>query len=274
MARGTPQLAHDLARSAIGAVNIGLPLLYTMETWWLAWRLPAWLLLAFAIGGLLAIAAVTIAVGIDPREEGRVTPLRRLPRAFVELLFTSFVTAYAVLLLFGIVEWGDSLQDVARLGLVQVVPLGLGAAIANALLKGTDDEEDGPPPFAKEMATFALGAALFSMNIAPTEEMELMAAHAGWWRLLLVAAVSVVATYLVLYHFEFKGRSGRLAGMGAKHLQWGETLAGYAIALAVAAGLLFGYGHFLDATWEEAVQKTVVLSMSAAFGGAAARVVI
>jgi hypothetical protein len=43
----------------------------------------------------------------------------------------SVLTAYAVLLLFGIVEVGDPPFLVARLGLLLVVPLGFGAALAN-----------------------------------------------------------------------------------------------------------------------------------------------
>lgn len=268
------EVVQNAARSAIGAINFGMPLLYTMETWWLAWRLPTWLILVFALFGLAAIAVAGDLIGISEREQDRPTPLRRFVTQFVELLLTSLVVSYAVLFLFGIVDRGDSFQEVTRLGLMQVVPLGLGASIANALFRErAGGASQSPPSFRKEMATFALGAALFAFNVAPTEEMELMAAHAGWWRLLLVAVVSLVVTYLVLYELEFRGRAGRVMGM-TPTLRWGETFSGYAIALAVSAALLFGYGHFLGVPLEEGVQQTIALSMVAAFGGAAARVVI
>lgn len=271
---GAGDVMQNFARSAIGAINFGMPLLYTMETWWLAWRLPTWVILAFAVVGIAAIAVTGDLIGIDVRERERPTPWRRFATQFAELLLTSLVASYAVLLLFGIVERDDSFQDIVRLGLLQVVPLGLGASIANALFREREGSaSQAPPTFRKEMATFALGAALFAFNVAPTEEMELMAAHAGWWHLLLVAAVSLVVTHLVLYELEFRGRAGRLAGM-TPTLRWGETFGGYAIALAVSAALLFGYGHFLGVSLEEAIQLTIVLSMVAAFGGAAARVVI
>ena len=276
MRRKARQFGQDFARSTIGALNLGMPLLYTMETWWLAWRLPIWVLGAFAFGGLAVIALATNFVGFEGSRPGRDKSWGRLAQDFVTLMLSTFVAAYAVLLLFGIVELGDPAQDVVRHGLIQVVPLGLGAAIANVVFQSVDKEKEQgeTPSFGKEAATFGLGAAFFAFSVAPTEEMELMAAHAGWWRLVLVAAGTLVFTYLVLYVIEFRGRAGRLAGMQSRWLQWGETLVGYAIALAVSVFLLFGYGHLLDVTPPEMVQKTVVLSMIASFGGAAARVVV
>lgn len=273
MPRRARSVLEDLARSTIGALNLGMPLLYTMETWWLAWRLPLWILATFAFIGVIGIVVADELVGFQEDAKKKRAPLPRLVQSVVELILSTLAAALVVLFLFGIVEWGDPLGDLMRHGLIQLVPLGLGASIANIVFRATDNEED-PPTFLKEMATFALGAAFFAFSIAPTEEMELMAAHAGWWRLAFVVLFTIAFTYVVLYVIEFRGHRGRMAGMESAWLRIGETMAGYAVALAVSAFLLFGYGHFQDAPFALVVQETVVLSLVAAFGGAAARVVV
>ena len=48
----------------------------------------------------------------------------------------------------------------------------------------------------------------------------------------------------------------------------------YGVALAVSWGLLWGYGHFGEATISLVVQETIVLSFPAAMSGAGAEVVL
>lgn len=265
---------HDLGRAIIGAMMLGMPLLYTMETWWLGWRLPAWLLLAWAILGLVVISVVVHFVGFRKNVDERKQPWWMEVTDFFELLATSFIAGLIVLYMFGIAEWGDDLGQVVRLGLVEVVPLGLGAAITNRALAGAENA-DGATKFGHEMGIFALGALFFAFNVAPTEEMELMAAHAGPLRLVIVIFASLLLAYLALYELQFRGSAGRVSGAESKWLQVGETVTGYAISVLVSAALLWAYGHFQDTiTPMEMAQKTVVLAFIGSLGGAAARVVM
>ena len=265
---------HDLGRSVIGAMMLGMPLLYTMETWWLGWTLPAWHLAVWTVLGLLIISVTVHYVGFREGKKEKDAPWYRQVADFLELLATSFVTGVLVLLLFGILEWGDGLSEMVRLGLVEVVPLGIGAAITNRALAGAQEDGGTPPPFKREMATFALGALFFSFNVAPTEEMELISAHAGPWRMPLIVIVSLVASYFALYVLQFRGSHGRVSATGSAWSQWGETITGYFLAVVISVVLLWGYGHLGDATPYEAAQMTVVLSFIASMGGAAARVAI
>lgn len=262
-----------VARSLVGALLLGVPLLYTMETWWLGWRLPAWLMLAYSLGGLAFISLVAHVSGYRRRERHDEPPFLRELRAFARLFATSLVAGVLVLLLLGIPEDGAGAADLLRLTLLQIVPLGLGASLTNLLLEGAE-EDDEDVGFLKEAGTFAAGALFFALPIAPTEEMELIAAHAGPGRIALLIVTSLVLTYLTLYVLRFRGHRGRLAGAASALEQAGETAAGYAIAFLVAAGLLAGFGHFLDVTLSEAVQETAALAFVGCLGGAAGRVVI
>jgi putative integral membrane protein (TIGR02587 family) len=266
-------LLKDSGRSIVGGLILGLPLLYTMETWWLAWRLPAWLLLSFALGGLVLILVAVRFVGWRKDHPGK-SPLRVAVRDFFDLVLHSFVGAYLVLLLFGVIELNTPWPEVVRHAAVQVVPFGLGAAIANRALKEDGNGNGGGRTVRKEAATFAIGGIFFALPIAPTEEMELMAAHAGWWRLALVPVLAILLTYLALYELQLRGSAARSDGAGRPLYQVGEVFGGYVLALGLAALMLAGLGHFVMGSYEEIVQKTVVLSFVTSIGGAAARVVI
>ena len=265
---GPAREARDLGRGLVGALLLGLPLAYTMETWWLGWRLPTHVILLFDVVGIAVVVGVTHAIGFKRAHRGPVG-VRRLVEDFLELILTSSLAAYGTLLLFGIIDPQDSLAAVVRLGAIELIPFALGAALANHAFAGAEGE--GPAPFAKEMAVYALGALFFAFPVAPTEEMALMAAHTGPWRLALVVAVSLALCYVALYELEFRGASGRAR---RPLVQAGETFTGYAVAFAVSAGLLAGYGQLLDVTLYEGVQKCVILGLLASVGGAAARVIL
>lgn len=263
---------REQGRGIIGAlVVVGLADLYTMETWWHGWQLSVSVLLAYAVAGLAVVLVVTEFVGFrgDDEADGGLE-LAELPLEFAELVLQSFLAAALVLALFGVVGADTALHVLARLLLVLVVPLGFGAALANALFTG--QKEDGRR-FPKNLGMYALGAAFLVGPVAPTQEMELMAAHAGWWRLAAVVAASVLAAYLILFELEFQGQSIRVRGRGRLALL-GEAAVVYAVALAVGAGLLASYGHLAGRPVEVWVQETVVLGLMGTVGASAAQVVV
>lgn len=183
------------------------------------------------------------------------------------------MTAYAVLLLFGIVDLGDSAFLVARLGLLFVVPLGFGAALANALLKASDEEQRSERPFYRHLGVFAIGAVFVSMTMAPTDEMPLMAAYASWPRLALILVLSVVVAYLMLFELEFRGHAARTTDSTAID-QWGHAFVTCAVGLVVAGSLLAAFGQFRQSSVVVWVQMIVVLGFPASIGASGARVVL
>lgn len=273
MRLGIRQELKDGGRIIVGGLLLGMPLLYTMETWWLAWRLPALVLFLYALLSLVAIMAIVHFVGFRPEEEeGKRRGWREWVNDFMALVLYSYVAAFAVLGLFGIIERDTPLHEAIRQATMQVVPLGFGAAIANRALGGGDG--GAQTKLAKETAIGALGAIFFAMPVAVTEEMELIPAHAGWWRAILFGLAGVLVAHLALYELEFRGHEGRTGGKASRWLTWGETFVGFVMALAVAAALLAGFGQFVDVTWAEAVQKVVILSFLCSVGAAAGRVVV
>lgn len=192
---------------------------------------------------------------------------------FTYIVLQSLLASYVTLLLLGIIEVGDPLSRIVRLGLIEMIPLGFGAALANALFAGRSDEHDSlEGTFPRNVGVFTVGAVFVAGTIAPTQEMELIAVHMDWLRHVLLGVFSLVVVYLILYVLEFKGQSGRSTS------QWqfeiGTTFIAYAVGLAVSAFMLTAFGHFRGANVSVIVQEILVLAFPASLGAAAAEVVI
>jgi uncharacterized membrane protein len=298
MARGWGEELREQGRGVVGALLVvGVTFLYTMETWWWGWTLPTTHLLVYALGGLAIVLAVTRQVSFrederKPESDGRTEadgagvrgeqaatdgdgnwtgPIRQTLFDFAELVLQSFVAAYVVLLTFGVVELGDPWRIVARLGLVEVVPLSFGAALANELLTGSKSPTQRS--MAANVATYGIGAVFVAGGISPTQEMELIASHMGRVGAPVLVALSLIVSYLILYELDFQGQEYRLRGRRA-HRQIGQAFIAYGVAVVVGTGLLAAFGHFINTSDSVAIQMIVIVSFPTAIGASAAQVVI
>jgi len=266
-------------RGITGALLVvGLTFHYTMETWWLGWTLPMPYLVGYALVGLTAVVLIDRVIGFHRGDEGQDGASKPWWYAavvdFSQIFMQSIVASYSILLVIGILDLGSSLNLVVRLGLVEVVPLGFGAALANRMLSSSDEAEASREQrqFPHNLAIFAVGAIFVSSTIAPTQEVELIAAHMGWLRHVALVALTLVVVYLVLYEVEFRGHHARV--QKEPFLQVGTVFLVYLVAVVTSFFLLMGFGHFIEATVALVYQETVVLAFPAAVGAAAAEVVI
>lgn len=270
------QILRNQIRGVTGALLvIGLTFQYTMETWWLGWTLPYSHLLTYTSIGLVLVMLLTRYVGFrkqnQSRSENRLRP-SSMAVSLTYIVLQSLVATYATLLLIGIIEIGDPLSLVVRLGLVEMVPLAFGAALANELFGGVQQQGSLEGEFPRNVAVFTVGAVFISSTIAPTQEMELISAHMNWFRHILLGVFSLVVVYLALYQLEFKGQGSR--SKKDWEFEIGTTFMAYAVGLVVSAFLLAAFGHFREATLSLMVQETLVLGFPASLGAAAAEVVI
>lgn len=268
---------REQGRAIVGALLVvGITFVYTMETWWLGWTLRTWHLLVYDVVGLGLVLAVTRAISFREEEgdggdgDGWKT-VRGTLTDFAELLLVSFVTAYVLLLLFGIVDFDEPLIHIARLGLIEIVPLGFGAALANDLLTG--EKKRRPRSLLSELGIYVLGALFLSATIAPTQEIERIAAYAGWTRITVLVPMSLLITHLTLYELRLQGEDRRL-GLKPIWMRYGRVFLVYGVGFVVAASLLAAFGHFSNQPFSVQVEMTVVLAFPASIGASAADVVI
>lgn len=264
-------------RGVTGALLVvGLTFHYTMETWWWGWTLPLHYLVVYAFVGLTVVLVITRNVGFREGEEDRLgwpEPRWHLAVDFAQVLTQSFVASYGILLVIGVIDLSSSLNLVVRLGLIEVVPLGFGAALANRLFGTTrDDAAEREGQFPRNLAIFTVGALFVSSTIAPTREMELIAVNMGWFRHGVLIAVTLVLVYLILYELEFKDQDARVQQRWSR--QVGTVFLAYLVGVATALFLLTAFGHFIGATVALVYQETVVLAFPASLGAAAAEVLL
>ena len=274
MASSYQGVLRNQGRGITGALLVvGLTFFYTMESWWLGWTLPLTHLLVYTVVGLAVVLFVARNVGFrkEDRQEST-TSVLDLIAEYTEILVQSFVAAFVGLFMLGIIQWGDSLIVIVRLGLLEVVPLGFGAALANRLFAETEQRPSEEANFPRNVAIFALGSIFLAATVAPTQEMALIAANMGWSRLVLMIFITLGVVYVALYELGFRGQSGRV--YDSRLYETGTTFVVYAVSLVISALLLWGFGHFADATFSVIVQETIVLSFPAATAAAGAQVVI
>ncbi len=263
---------NEQGRGIVGGLLVaGLAFFYTMETWWWGWTLPLVHLLTYTVSGLAVVLVVTRQVGFrrgytDGNGAGY------LLTEFTELVLQSLLAAAIVLVTFGVVDAGTERHVVVRLLMIQVVPVALGAALANRLLAGSEAESGPEMQFPSNLAVFALGAAFLTIPIAPTQEMALLAAHMTWLNVLALLGLSLTVVHLTLYELEFQQQQMR--ALDVLRYELGTSATAYVVAFGVTAFLLWGFGQFSEVTVAIAVEKTVILSFPAAAGAAGAEVVL
>lgn len=206
---------REQGRGMAGALLVlGISFAYTVETWRLAVDISVGHLLGFVGAGLGLVVLITHSVGFRSEDDESDTGPRQntgshLVVEFTEIVFQSLFIGYATLALLGVVDFRTPFLVVVRTGLIQVVPLAVGAALANELLSG-EQEELSEAGFPQNLGVFALGSLFFAAPIAPTGEIGLIASQIDWTRVGILLVVTLSVSYLMLYELEFRGQSRRL----------------------------------------------------------------
>lgn len=270
--------ARQLLRAVGGGLLIGLPLLFTMEMWFHSFLLPSWRIV------LLLVVAFGVVVGYSA-----VSGFRR-ERSWAGLLVDSVqtmgigaVVAAGAMLLLGRIDLGVGLRDAVGKVALEMIPVAFGVSLAGTHLADEDDDEDrsdrggpgGEPvgPFGRLVV--AGGAALlFALNVAVTEEPVLLGVEAEWWLLLVVVAASLAMTLAIVFYADFRGGRSPDPGDSPMDHPVTETLAAYAISLALSLLLLWAFGRTDGASWSAIVGQVVMLGLVASFGAAAGRLLV
>lgn len=297
----TDDVLRNQARGITGALIVsGSVVLFTVEMWWLAWQRPVSHLLAYTTVGLGVVLFVTRSSGFRVEEEGesgdgegdertddgsgtrssggdqsKYDP-RRLVVSFAQLVLQSVAAALLVLFVYGIIDRSTPAHVVGRMVLIQVVPLGFGAALSNRLLAASKEHAESVESHSLpgNLAVFAAGAIFFALPLAPSVEMNILATSTGWRRLAALVVLSLVTTYLILYELEFRGQSARRLGRDrAVLIHASQVCIVYAVGVVVSALLLWGFDN-LTYVLAVDVQKVLVLAFPTTVGAAAAEVVL
>jgi len=263
--------AHGLARAFGGAVLFALPLLMTMEMWWLGFYLEPWRL-ALLLGSSLPLLVVfSYYIGFRDSFSWK----EDVVDAFVALA-VGFITAAACLLLFSVLEWGMSANEVVGKVALQAVPASIGAILAAAQLGGGGEKskrEARARGYFGEVVYMLVGALYLALNLAPTDEMVVIALQFTPWHALALMALSLALIHTFVYRVGFSGQE-RSGGATFQALFVRFTVVGYAVALLTSLYVLWIFGRTDGLGLEQTVMIVSVLGFPASVGVAAARLIL
>lgn len=271
---------REYARGVAGGLLFSLPLLYTMEVWWAGFTSqPLHLLLYLATGFLLLFGynryaglhedASWLEVGFEAVEE----------------MGLGLLVAAGILWLLGQIDGTMPANEILGKIVVEAVTVAIGVSVGAAQLSTGDGKqsqgmagrgEDGERPLGVggQIVLAVCGAVLFASNVAPTEEVVLIAIETSRWKIFGLAVLSFALGGVILFYSDFKGTGGLSApgdGMGTMLLR---TSLNYAVALATAAFILWFFGRFDGASLDVAVAQIVSLGVASSIGASAGRVLL
>lgn len=260
----------ELSRAFGGAIVFALPILMTMEMWWLGFYLERSRLVLLFVLNLPLLAVLSYYIGFRDtfRWQDDVVD------AFVAVA-VGFVTAGAMLLLFSVIEWGMSLGEIVGKLAIQVVPGSLGAMLAASQLGVKEKEKEARARgYGAELVFMVVGALFLALNLAPTDEMLLISYQFTPWHALLLAAVSLAVMHAFVYALEFRGQEPVPEGTPFWSVFTRFTVVGYAVALLVSLFILWVFGRTEGMALAQVLMATTVLGFPAAVGAAAARLIL
>jgi putative integral membrane protein (TIGR02587 family) len=279
---------YDLVRGASGGFLFGIPLIYTMEVWWIGSYTEPPL--------MLAVLAITyIIVFLLNRTDGfrQMNPdnPRRAAMDSVEAIAVSLICTALVLILLREITLETSLKEALGKIIFESVPFAIGVALARSIMSGqngkgeqnSDNSNNQKQPSKKstrnnllgDIGATLIGAIFIAFNIAPTDEVPMLSAAVSPPWLLGVVAASLVISYGIVFAAGFTTQQSRLQHQGLFQRPLEETVLSYFVSLVSAATMLWFF-HRLDFTdpWTLWLSQTILLGFPATIGGAAGRLAV
>ncbi|MBD1850750.1 TIGR02587 family membrane protein [Leptolyngbya sp. FACHB-711] len=274
----------DVVRGLAGGFLFGIPLIYTMEVWWIGSYADA--------GGLLGVLASTyVIVFLLNRTDGfrqqYPDQIRKALTDSVEALAIGIVCVTWVLILLQEITWDTSVNEAVGKIVFESVPFAIGVGLARSILQGNrggnDEENDsGQPPRSQgsnstltDIGATLIGSIFIGFSIAPTDEVPMLAAAISPPWLLVVIGMSLLVSYCIVFAAGFTTQKRRLQEGGLFQRPFTETIVSYLLSLSTAAIMLYFF-HRLDFSdpWNSWLEQTLLLGLPATIGGAAGRIAI
>lgn len=276
--------AVDLVRAVSGGLLFGIPLLYTMEVWWIGTATEPSRMVAVLLVTFLVVFLLNRTSGFRSTKD-----VRAVDAAMdaVEAVALGLVSVAAVLVLLQEITLDTPLGEALGKVVYEAMPFGIGIALAHHFLRRGRSEGDDEGDQAKQeeegelratgadVGATVIGAIFVAFNIAPTDEVPMLAAALGPPHLLAVVAVSLVVSFSIVFVAGFSNEEQRHQQQGILQHPVTETVACYLIALVCAAAMLWFFQRFdTSSPWQESLSHVLVLGLPASVGGAAGRLAV
>ncbi len=270
------QFLIGLARGTAGALLFALPMLMTMEMWFLGLYVNSWRLLLLCILNLPLLLLLARRIGFE-----NINSWSQALRDAITAYGLGIAVSAGVLLLFGILNDQLTASNIVAKVALQSVPASIGALLGRSQLGQYSDAEDeeegeysGETGYLHELFMMVVGALFLNLNVAPTEEMILIAYKVTPYHILALCLLSIAIMQGFVYALHFKGSHQLHEGQ-----QWWQsfirfTLPGYVIAIAISIYTLWTFERLDHTSLSQIMNAAVILGVPASIGAASARLIL
>src|SRR5215210_1703171 len=247
---------EGLARAFGGAIFFSLPLLMTMEMWQLGLtmdRLPL---------ALFIVLMMPVLFGLEYYTGFKDTTTALDEAADAAVAYgVGLVASVIVLAMFNLISLHEPLSSILGKVALQSLPASFGAMLSGSQfgVQGTAERRHKREVrFGGTLFLMAVGALFLAFNVAPTEEMFLIASRMTPWHGLVLVVASLIVMHGFVYASSFRGSPGPPEGITRVGSFFRYTVPGYVISLLVSAYVLWTFGRYQDQTAPTMIMQAVV----------------
>lgn len=268
-----------IGRGAAGALIFGIPMLMTMELWYLGFYIDRYRLLLLLIANLPLLVMLAHRMGFE-----QTFTWREAIRDATTAYGIAIVMSALVLLVLGNIHLTMPSTEILGKIAIQSVPASIGALLGRSQLGGQSDEDqdeqdedpagESDTSYGRELFMMAVGALFLSLNVAPTEEIILIAFKMTPWHSIALLVLSVCLMHAFVYAVAFRGTHELTDQTPGWHAFVRFTLPGYIVATAISLYVLWTFGRLDGAAFGQVLSFAIVLGFPASIGAAAARLIL
>lgn len=277
---------QEYARGITGGLLFSFPILYTMEVWWSGYMAQSYHLIAIMVVTFLLLLGYNRYAGMRPG-----TSWRDITIDSFEEMGIGILISFGALLMLNRISFTDmSISEIMGKVVIEAMAVSIGVSVGTAQLSAGEEEEleeqhdeeraEGAKgemvnsSNRKAMAVLALcGSILIGGNIAPTEEVLVLALAAERGHILAMALISLFLSMLVVYFSNFKGTNRHKNGNLLYEVVY-DTCTSYLLALTASAFTLWYFGRFDGLSFWNILAQCIVLGVVASLGASAGRLLI
>lgn len=292
----------DLIRGVSGGFLFGIPLLYTMEVWWLGSVVQPQRMIVALVTTFVVVMLLNRMAGFRRSDD---TSFIDAAIDSIEALAIGLVCVALMLLLLGEITFDTPLDENLGKIIFESVPFSIGVALANQFLyKASGDQDDQQEQSddqsgqqrdsrgqqrdqaeasqqdqlrgtLSDIGATLVGAIIIAFNIAPTDEIPMLAAATSPLWLLLIIVASLLISYGIVFEANFSDQQQRRQQQGIFQSPLSETVASYLVSLFAAAFMLWFFEQLsFNDPWRMWLDHTLLLGLPATVGGAAGRLAV
>lgn len=260
-----------LGRGFAGAILFSLPILMTMEMWWLGFYLEPHRLLQFIVVNFIILVGLSRVSGFEKTAGWSDDIMDALAAYAVAAIWSALI-----LTVLGIVRSGMPASEIIGKIAIEAVPASFGAMLGGKQLGGGQNEGNSADrkTYLGQLFLMVAGAMFIAFSVAPTEEMILISFVMGPLQSAVLILLSIMLLHAFVYTVGLRGEETPPGPTSFWSIFLRFSVVGYALACLVSFYLLWSFGRVDLTASPQVVEMVVVLAFPGAIGAALARLVI